>query len=90
MQVITFDHCVMPYLEGHAGEICLGGRQSGRQMAAAGIAAVAVAARVGVMMVVMMPGEALLQQPPHCVESLCERAGVDGDLAGLGQGHRRC
>ena len=64
-------------------------------MAAAGMAVVAVAAvpavaRVGVMMMVMVPGEALFQQPPDCVEGLCERAGVYGDLAGLGQGHRRC
>ena len=63
-------------LQGDAGEICFGGRQSGRQVAAAGIAATAVGNVVVsmVLMLVVMPGKALLQQPPHRVQSLGARA----------------
>ena len=47
-----------PCLQGYAGEVGFGGRESGRQVATAVVTTVVIV--VGVVLVVIMPGEALL------------------------------
>lgn len=48
----------------------------------AGITTTAARVAVGVM-IIMMPGEALFQQPPHRVQGLGQRPSIDRDLTGL-------
>ena len=46
-------------------------------------ATAATAARVGVGVMVVMPGKALFEQAPHSVQGLGQRSSVDGNLTGL-------